>query len=296
VSSRAVPWGIRKALIGLLIWLTAGLGGLSSVSPLKALEPSGTPARLPAEKLKKRNPAFTISVASLLQKANEHEDILLVDVRSTDEFEKLHIPGSVNIPLFAIKTKAFLKSESLILVDEGYHCSKLERACETLRRLGFKVSYLRGGLYYWSRTGGPLKGDIFSRSGLNKIPAHVFLEEQDYARWVVIDISPADSSGNSPLFPHLVSLPYLNNSKEFVPRLKEILSKYKDNPSLSVLIVDEKGNQYDQIERLLEQTEYSVFFLKGGLAEYRQVLKQQAVIRQAKHHSKKTVKRCANCP
>jgi hypothetical protein len=58
---------------------------------------------LPA-KLKKRNPTFSISVESVRQKLKENQNILLVDIRKKDEFEKFSIPGSINIPLFAVKT------------------------------------------------------------------------------------------------------------------------------------------------------------------------------------------------
>ena len=40
--------------------------------------------------------------------------LTLVDVRSTDDFQRLHIPGSLNIPLYAVKTKIFLKSFPMV--------------------------------------------------------------------------------------------------------------------------------------------------------------------------------------
>lgn len=279
-----------------MIWLLAGLTGGSSISATQAFEASATPTRLPEGKLEKHHPAFALSVASLLQQSDEKQDFLLVDVRKKSDFEKLSIPGSINIPLFAVKTKTFLKSKSLVLVDEGYHYRKLERECENLRKLGFKVWHLNGGLYLWSRNGGSLKGDVFAGKDLNRIPAPTFLEEKDYAHWVVIDISPADDSDNPPLFPGAVSLPYSNGSKRFLRRFKEALATFGQNPSLTVIIVDENEEQYDRIERLLEEADYSIFFLKGGLEGYQQFSKQQTVIRQAKDNSKKSVKRCANCP
>jgi rhodanese-related sulfurtransferase len=71
-------------------------------------------------KFKKRNPAFATSVESVLRKLKGNEEMILVDVRKQDEFERFRITGSISIPLFAIKTKAFLKSIFLVLVNEGY--------------------------------------------------------------------------------------------------------------------------------------------------------------------------------
>jgi len=71
--------------------------------PLSLPFPS-LPFPLLAGTLKKRNPAFVIPIESILQKLKENQDIILIDVRKKDEFEKFSIPGSINIPLFAVKT------------------------------------------------------------------------------------------------------------------------------------------------------------------------------------------------
>ena len=47
------------------------------------------PAELPAIKLKKRQNAFAISVKSVLRKLREKKEIIVVDVRKNDAFEKL---------------------------------------------------------------------------------------------------------------------------------------------------------------------------------------------------------------
>jgi rhodanese-related sulfurtransferase len=102
-----------------------------------------------AMKLGKRNPELAISAESVLQKLKEKREIILIDVRNSKKFEKFRIPGSINIPLFAIKTKTFLKSKPLVLINEGYSYSQLEQECMILRNSGFKASILDGGIYYW---------------------------------------------------------------------------------------------------------------------------------------------------
>ena len=65
------------------------------------------------KKLKKRNPAFVISVETVLEKLKQKENPVLIDLRNRESFEKFRIPGSItiNMPLFAIRTKTFLKNK-----------------------------------------------------------------------------------------------------------------------------------------------------------------------------------------
>ncbi len=84
------------------------------ISGEKKNRPIGIPPELILRKLRKRDPAFAISVESVLRKLKKKEKIVLVDVRNREKFEKIRIPGSINIPLFAIKTKTFLKHKPLV--------------------------------------------------------------------------------------------------------------------------------------------------------------------------------------
>ena len=271
----------KKALVVILVWILAGSPGLI------------IPDELLAGKLRKRNPAFAISLKSVLQK----QGIIIVDVRDKKSFEKFNIPGSINIPLFAIRTKAFLKTKSLILINEGYNYSQLEQECERLRKSGFKVWLLNGGLYFWIQKGAPVKGDAFAQKELNRIPPRIFFAEKDYENWIVIDVSSSNDPKASLLFPQSISIPYINDEKKFILALKKTLKKHKDNPFIFMLICDEKGERYPKVESIVKEIDAkNVFFLKGGIEAYRNFLKQQALIRQAKDHSKRIHEKCARCP
>ncbi len=107
--------------------------------------------------------AKSISVEAVLQKHKAKEDILLVDVRNSQEFKKFHIPGSMNIPLFALKTKGSLKSKPLVLINEGRSYKDLIAEGSTLSRAGFTVSILEGGLWQWQQKKGPIEGGPLGR-------------------------------------------------------------------------------------------------------------------------------------
>ena len=288
----------RKAVITVLISLSLGLLARGGVAPAQNSEGLTIPTELLTSKLKKRNPAFAISVESVLQKVREQQEIILIDVRKGDEFEKFRIPGSINIPLFAIKTKVFLESKFLVLISEGYNYSQLERECEHLRKSGFRVSLLKGGLYYWKQKGAPIKGDPFAQKDLNRVPPAIFFTEKDYEDWLMIDISTSKDSEARSLVPRSISIPYSNDAEMLISEFQKALAKHKKyKQRISLLIFNEKGEQYNRIEKLVQKTRFrNVFFLKGGIEAYKRFLEQQATLRQAKDNPRKTVKKCATCP
>jgi hypothetical protein len=69
--------------------------------------------------------AKSFLVEFLQQSLNSNKDILIVDVRNQDEFKKYHIPGSPDVPLFALKAKTFLISKPIALVNNGHNLQSL---------------------------------------------------------------------------------------------------------------------------------------------------------------------------
>lgn len=256
------------------------------------------PGNLLTGKLKKRNPALMISAELVLQKLNEKQEIVLIDVRNNSEFRKFRIPGSINIPLFAIKTKSFLKSKPLVLINEGYSYSQLEQECMVLRNFGFKASILDGGIYHWKQTDSPLEGDVFAQRELNKILPQAFLIEKDYENWVAIDVSQKGIPEGHYLFPVVTHIPYSNDSGQFISKLKSFVHKHSGDPFLSFLIYDTKGENYEKIEAVLQKTGVrNVFYLKGGLEAYKMLSSiQQREDEQGRTKATKTIKKCASCP
>lgn len=279
----------KKTIIPFLLLILLGLTTGIDISA------TSIPPEDMAVRPKKLNSAFALKLESVLQKIKEKQNII-IDIRQNKEFDKFRIPGSLNIPLFAIKTKHFLKSKSLILVNEGYGYGQLEQACEDLAKSGFSVRYLYGGLAAWKEKGNQLDGDVFAQRDLNKISPLNFFAEKDYPNWIVADISASENSQAKKLIPQTVSIPYLNDEKKFVSAFKTIIAKYKDNPFVSVLIVDENGEQYSEMEELIRKAGFeNVFFLEGGIENYRNFVHQRPAVGQTKHHSGNRVRRCSRC-
>lgn len=260
--------------------------------------PIGIPLELITRKLRKRDPAVAISVESVLRKLEKKEKIVLVDVRNREEFEKFRIPGSINIPLFAIKTKTFLKHKSLVLINDGYHYSPLEQECKRLGDSGFTAVWiLNGGLNAWREKGATLNGDIFAQKELNRVPPQIFFEEKNDESWVVIDISKPKNQEASYLIPQAIAIPFIDNTGKFVSSIKRVMEKHKKASFLCFLILNENGKQYEKIEKLIKEAGLrNVFYLKEGLIGYKGFLKRQTLMWQPKDHSRKTLKKCPNCP
>ncbi len=251
----------------------------------------------------------SVSVESVLQKLKEKQNLVLVDVRNSKEFEKFRIPGSVNIPLFALKTKTFLKSRPLVLINEGHSYEQLKEQCAILSETGFSVSILDGGLYQWRRKGGPLEGDVFAQRDLNEISPQTFFAGKAYENWMVIDVSRSpftlplspglrgEGGGEGAIF-KVIRIPFANGSKEFISKLKSATKNHSEKEFASVIICDEKGEIYEEIEKHLQIAGMqNVLYLKGGLEGYRTFEKQQISMRgEKKVRVGKSNRDCTTCP
>lgn len=276
----------------LLVW-PASIG----FSAEQRINSTNIPAKWISVKSKKRNPLLSVSVKSVLERLKHGEELILVDVRAKREYETCRIPNSINVPLFSIKSKSFLKSKPLILINEGYNYSQLESECDSLRKDGYKARILIGGLHYWRQHGAPLEGDVFGQRSLNRMPPRYFFSEKDYNDWLFIDISENNNSEAFSLIPNSIRIPYLNNAPKFIKAFKKILTKQNNNQHRWILVFSENGEEYDRIERSLNESGLrKVFFLKGGMEAYRDFLTTQSIIRQVKQNPKKKINRCTSCP
>jgi len=253
-----------------------------------------------APKLKKHDSSLAISVDSVLYKLKQKQNITLVDIRKAEEFEKVRIPGSINIPLHAVKTKTYLKLQPVVLVNNGYQYTLLEKECKNLKSKGFKVKILKGGLNCWRQKGAPFAGDVFAQRELNKVSPRAFYQEKDFGNQVVIDVSKTQNTKTKRLIAQAVHLPFSYNPNgksyaRFSGKLNRI-AKQKNNPFMSVLVFNEHGNGYEKVEKTIEESGLNnVFYLKGGLKGYERYLEHLALSRQPKASRLKTVTRCKNC-
>lgn len=89
-----------------------------------------------------------------------HEDAVVVDVRSMAEFKDGHIVNAINIPLngFDNNLKQLEKYRDRPIVAVCRSGSRSGAACNMLRKHGFdNVKNLRGGILAWQNANLPVK-------------------------------------------------------------------------------------------------------------------------------------------
>ncbi len=89
-----------------------------------------------------------------------HEDAVIVDVRSMAEYKDGHILNAINIPLNSVQNSAkqLSKHKDKPVIAVCRSGSRSSAACNQLRKIGFdNVKNLRGGMMAWESANLPTR-------------------------------------------------------------------------------------------------------------------------------------------
>jgi rhodanese-related sulfurtransferase/DNA-binding transcriptional ArsR family regulator len=88
----------------------------------------------------------------------ERDDVVILDVRPTEEFTAGHIPGAISAPLDELDTVAarLPKYRHIVAYCRGPYCVLAPEAVELLRRRGFDAQRLDDGVPEWRLAGLPV--------------------------------------------------------------------------------------------------------------------------------------------
>lgn len=260
-----------KCLFARTIMMALALTVLpASIPAAETSEPPEIPESLTNRNLKQHDAALAIKPAAVRYQMRQNNGLTLVDVRSSREFERLHIPGSINIPLYAVKTKSHLKSAPVVLVNGGFRYAELASECRRLAAQGYKIFILDGGLPAWHRMGGQLTGDLFALDDMKTVSAREFFLEKDYETIVVVDISPTRSKASSRLVSYARHIPLEGNSKDSIEKFKTL--GIKTSAFQAIIIFSSAGENYEKANIVLSQLGIDPFYLQGGVAGYQKYL------------------------
>jgi rhodanese-related sulfurtransferase/predicted transcriptional regulator len=98
-----------------------------------------------------------VSRGELLARARD-DDVVVLDVRPTDEFASGHIPGAVSVPLEELEQRlaSLPRDAEIVAYCRGPYCLLAPRAVELLRERGFRARRLEDGLPEWRLAGLPV--------------------------------------------------------------------------------------------------------------------------------------------
>jgi len=238
----------------------------AAVKPGAALSTSGRPGAHAKACLTKVN-----SVIDALAKGS----VTIIDTRAPSEFDKYRIPGSINMPAHAVKTKAFLKPHAFVLIDGNHTSAELENVCAELRRSGYpQASVVHGGLHSWQAHGGVIEGDMVAARALSFVRPMELVQEQLLKDWLVIDVSARKNPEIHKHFPGAISVP-LNPSQK---NDNALFSAIKGAAGKRILVVDEAGDSYMAVQGKLDARSRAVLYLEGGLRGYLRFQREQVAI------------------
>ena len=95
--------------------------------------------------------AFTLG-PSQLKELMEHQDVVVIDVRKTEDFNAGHLPGAISIPKedIAQNTDKLSKEKLTVVYGCNEYCSGAAIGCLTLADYGYPCVMMRGGFRAWS--------------------------------------------------------------------------------------------------------------------------------------------------
>jgi rhodanese-related sulfurtransferase len=192
-------------------------------------------------------------------------DVVLVDVRPQPDFEAVHVPGSLNVPLFAVKTKLFLRDRSVVLIDAGHGARAVGEACCRLREAGFRSArVLSGGLNAWRRNGGRLQGAAQAVRQLDMLAPAEFLRMRSDADFVVVDVGADPNTEALRRLPECIWVPFDARPSEFGEQIESLAGGV--NGFSTVVVCSDDAEDYARIRPALDKApDMPVFYLSGGL-------------------------------
>ncbi|MEW6489081.1 MAG: rhodanese-like domain-containing protein [Thermodesulfobacteriota bacterium] len=220
--------------------------------------------------------ALWISAVQVRERLAQGGPVSLVDVRGTEAFAAARIPGTLSVPLFAVKTMGFLRHREVVLVGEDYGLSGLAAEAAALGKAGFSsVRILRGGIGQWRRAGGGLEGEALEALAVPRISPAAYVAEGGRRDWVTVLVSPLDGGSPPAGAEKLAEALRVAGAEDLVREVQGVLDKRGAGELVSVVVATPQGEGYGPLAAALEGrvspggADWNVYFLEGGTEGYR---------------------------
>lgn len=105
--------------------------------------------------------AFETDSWDLFEALAGPDQVVVIDTRSAEAYEREHIPGALNLPHREISpdtTAGLSRAATYVTYCDGIGCNASTKGALAMARLGFEVKELLGGLDWWKRDGYTTEG------------------------------------------------------------------------------------------------------------------------------------------
>lgn len=105
--------------------------------------------------------AYEIDSWDLNESLKNSNEIVVVDARAPEAYDREHIPGAINLPHRLMEeesTRSLDRSKLYVSYCDGIGCNASTKGALKLAKLGFRVKELLGGLDWWKRDGYTTEG------------------------------------------------------------------------------------------------------------------------------------------
>lgn len=115
--------------------------------------------RLAEEYLGDRDGLEAVTKEDLVRRLRRKEDLVVLDVRPSEEYEAGHIPGAISIPVSDLRRRLreLPKRKEIVAYCRGAYCAFAPEAVRYLTRKGYRARLLSDGMPDWASAGLPLE-------------------------------------------------------------------------------------------------------------------------------------------
>ena len=230
-----------------------------------------------------------ISVTDL-QTPRRARQFTLIDVRDSADISTSNMPTVLNMPLHQIKTKHFLKTKALVLIDESYKTEMLIEHCVALKQQGFnRVYVLAGGLEAWQRA----SAAPTATKTLNQISAQDFYLMPNKMQWLILDVSGQSESIAESV--HILEFDRQIPTAMLQQQLNSAISAFKEQHNLmpKLLVVDESAQHYTSLAAKLTDAQVTdLYFLTDGLAGHKKFAQRMHIVQAKAKQPDRKARRC----
>jgi rhodanese-related sulfurtransferase len=206
-------------------------------------------------------PSLVVSAPELLGLLAGEDDStpIVVDLRGPEDFQRLHIPKSLNMTSSQLKASRHLTKRPLVLVDEGQVSPSTLQTAAQLEAIGFsRPRVLDGGVASWQALGAPVAG---SDNGLPVQISPPASLEAAAGGWTVVDLQTSASALPQSVAAIRLSASQVGDDAE----LRKLRESLPENARLVVLT--DAGLEREALRGLAPALEgVPVAFVRGGAA------------------------------